>query len=175
LGVAAYLAIHLIQLLGLYVALTYFGGLWSGAESQGRHGWIAALLAAVVALLLLMGADLVGSFIQGPPSRASLYDQAIALITTGGLSPLTNLIQLLVLFPGFMAYGVAWRYLRARGKKEWVMALLVSVVILVIHEKIEIGSGFYENTSSGGYVWAASVGDSYLMQDFHHSLASQTT
>ena len=37
LGVAAYLAIHLIQLLGLSIPLTYFGGLWSGAESQGRQ------------------------------------------------------------------------------------------------------------------------------------------
>ena len=58
-------------------------------------------------------------------------------------------IQLQVLFPVFMAYDVAWRYLRERGKREWVMALLFSVLILVIHEKIEIFSWFYGNTSAG--------------------------
>ena len=75
-GIAAYLAIHLIQLLGLYVALTYFGVLWSGAESQGRHGWIAALLAAVVVVLLFLGIDVIAVLMQRPPPDLLHYDIA---------------------------------------------------------------------------------------------------
>ena len=55
-----------MQLAGLYFPLTYFGGLWTGAESQGRHGWIAALLAAVVVVLLFLGIDGLAVLMQRP-------------------------------------------------------------------------------------------------------------
>ena len=75
-GVAAYLAIHLIHLAGLYVPLTYFGGLWSGAESEGRHGWIAALLAAFAVVLLFLGIDVIAVLMQRPPPDLLHYDIA---------------------------------------------------------------------------------------------------
>ena len=141
-GVAAYLAIHLIQLLGLYIALTYFGGLWSGAESQGRHGWIAALLAAGVVVLLFMGIDVIAALLHRPTPGLLLHGQAIAFFGTGN-NLIVYLIDLLILFLGFSLYGLCWRGLRVRSSKEWVVALLVSVLLLVIHEAAEHGRGIY--------------------------------
>jgi uncharacterized membrane protein YhaH (DUF805 family) len=143
-----YLVIHCLQLVGLFISLTCFGAGWKGAESQGRKGWLVALGASLVVLLLFIGADLIGSVIQGSQSHRSLYDQTIAAIATGGLSAQTNLIQLLGLFLGFMVYGVVWRGLRARGKKEWVIALLASALFLGIHEEVERDSRFYEKHPS---------------------------
>ena len=147
LGVAAYLAIHLIQLLGLYIPLTYFGGLWSGAESQGRHGWIAALLAAVAVVLLFMGIDGIAVLMQRPTPNLLLHGQAIAFFGTGN-NLIIYPIDLLILFVGFWLYGRCWRSLRVRGRKEWLVALLVSVLLLVINEAAEHGRGIY-STGNG--------------------------
>ena len=147
LGVAAYLAIHLIQLLGLYIPLTYFGGLWSGAESQGRHGWIAALLAAVAVVLLFMGIDGIAVLMQRPTPNLLLHGQAIAFFRTNN-NLIIYPIDLLILFVGFWLYGLCWRGLRVRGRKEWLVALLVSVLLLVIHEAAEHGRGIY-STGNG--------------------------
>ena len=42
-----------LQLAFLYVGLTYFGGLWKGAQDQGKHGWLASLLWAIGLLVIL--------------------------------------------------------------------------------------------------------------------------
>ena len=145
-GVAAYLAIHLIHLAGLYVPLTYFGGLWSGAESEGRHGWIAALLAAVVVVLLFLGIDVIAVLMQRPPPDLLHYDLAHEFFGIDNRLPIC-LFGLVFIFLGFSLYGLCWRALRVRGKKEWVLALLVSVVLLVIHEAAESQRGVYSSSN----------------------------
>jgi hypothetical protein len=149
LGVAGYLAIHLIQLLGLYIPLTYFGGLWTGAEGQGRHGWIAALLAAVAVVLLFIGIDGIAVLLQRPTPDLLHVDLAHAFTGIGNRL-IIDLADLVVLFLGFSLYGRCWRALRVRGKKEWVVALLVAVLLLVIHEGAENQRGIYSpgNTPS---------------------------
>ena len=141
-GVAAYLAIHLIHLAGLYFPLTYFGGLWSGAESEGRHGWIAALLAAFAVVLLFLGIDVIAVLMQRPPPDLLNYDLAHEFLGIDNRLPI-YLFDLVFIFLGFSLYGRCWRALRVRGKKEWVFALLVSVLLLVIHEASEHGRGIY--------------------------------
>jgi hypothetical protein len=117
LGVATYLAIHLIQLLSLYIPLTYFGGLWTGAEGQGRHGWIAALLAAVAVVLLFTGIDGIAVLLKRPTPDLLHVDLARA-ITGIGSHLIIDLVELVVLFLGFSLYGRCWRALRIRGKKD---------------------------------------------------------
>ena len=145
-GVAAYLAIHLIHLAGLYIALTYFGGLWSGAESEGRHGWIAALLAAVAVVLLSLGIDVIAVLMQRPPRDLLHYDLAHEFLGIENRLPI-YLFDLVFIFLGCSLYGRCWRALRVRGKKEWVFALLVSVLLLVIHEAAENHRGVYSTRS----------------------------
>ena len=145
-GVATYLAIHLIQFLGLYIALTYFGGLWSGAESQGRHGWIAALLAAVAVVLLFLGIDVIAVLMQRPPPDLLRYDLAHEFLGIEKRLPI-YLFDLVFISLGFSLYGLCWRALRVRGKREWLLALLVSVVLLVIHEAAESQRGVYSSSN----------------------------
>jgi len=146
LGVAAFLVIHLIQLAALYFPLTYFGGLWTGAEIQGRHGWIAALLAAVVVLLLFTGIDGFGVLMQrqSPDLLKDQYTHAL-FATDNHLA--IYLIDLVGLFLGFSLYGRCWCALRVRGQKEWLLALLVSVLLLVMHEAAESQLGVYSPTN----------------------------
>jgi hypothetical protein len=146
LGVAVYLAIHLIQLLALNIALTYFGGLWSGAESQGRHGWIAALLAAVVVVLLFLGIDGLAVLMQRPAPDL-LRHELVHAFTGIGNHLFIDLVDLVALFLGFSLYGRCWRGLRVRGKKEWVLALLLSVLLLVIHDAGESQRGVHASRS----------------------------
>ena len=141
-GIALYLAVHLIHLAGLYFALTYFGGLWTGAESQGRHGWIAALLAAVVVTLLFMGVDLIAFLMQRTTPEPLHYELAKVMGWAENTFAI-YLVNLVALFLGFSLYGRCWRALRVRGKKEWVLALLLSVLLLVIHEAAESQRGVY--------------------------------
>jgi hypothetical protein len=42
-----------LQLAFLFVILTYFGGMWKGAQDQGGHGWVASLLWAIGLLVIL--------------------------------------------------------------------------------------------------------------------------
>ena len=142
-GVAAYLAIHLIQLAALYFPLTYFGGLWTGAESQGRHGWIAALLAAVAVVLLFTGIDGIAVLLQRQAPDLLRHELFYAYTGIGDYL----VIDLVALFLGFSLYGRCWRALRLRGKKEWFVALLVSVLLLVIHEAAENQRGVYSSRS----------------------------
>ena len=142
LGVAAYLAIHLIQLAGLYFPLTYFGGLWAGAEIQGRHGWIAALLAAVVVVLVFVGIDGIAVLVQRPTPDLLGQELVHEFLGIENRLPI-YLMDLVGLFLGFSLYGRCWRALRVRGKKEWVLALLLSVLLLVIHEAAESQRGVY--------------------------------
>jgi len=146
LGVAAYLAIHLIHLAGLYIALTYLGGLWSGAESEGRHGWIAALLAAVAVVLLSLGIDVIAVLMQRPPRDLLHYDLAHEFLGIDNRLPI-YLFDLVFIFLGCSLYGRCWRALRVRGKKEWFVALLVSVLLLVIHEAAENQRGVYQSNN----------------------------
>ena len=132
-GLVTYLAIHLIQLAALYFPLTYFGGLWTGAESQGRHGWIASLLAAVAVVLLFLGIDVIAVLMQRPPPDLLRYDLAHEFLGIEKRLPI-YLFDLVFISLGFSLYGRCWRALRLRGKKEWLLALLVSVLLLVIHE-----------------------------------------
>ena len=129
-GLVAHLAIHLIQLLVLYIALTYFGGLWSGAESQGRHGWIAAMLAAFAILLLCMGVDAIAVLIHRPAPDFLHHEQVMTFFGTDD-GTAVYLFDLAMLFVGFSLYGIAWHILRARVKKQMVIALLVSVLLVV--------------------------------------------
>ena len=145
-GVAAYLAIHLIQLAALYFPLTYFGGLWTGAEIQGRHGWIAALLAAVAVVLLFLGIDVIAVLMQRSPPDLLHHDLAHEFLGIENRLPI-YLLDLAALFLGFSLYGRCWRALRLRGKKEWFVALLVSVLLLVIHEAAENQRGLYSSRS----------------------------
>ena len=145
-GVAAYLAIHLIQLAALYFPLTYFGGLWTGAEIQGRHGWIAALLAAIAVVLLFTGIDGIGVLLQRQAPDLLRHELFYAYTGIGDYL-FIDLVDLVALFLGFSLYGRCWRALRLRGKKEWVLALLLSVLLLVIHEAAESHCGVYSSRS----------------------------
>mgnify|MGYP006878995120 CR=1 FL=1 len=145
-GLAAYLAIHLTHLAGLYIALTYFGGLWTGAESQGRHGWIAALLAAVAVVLLFLGIDVIAVLMQRSPPGLLHHDLVQEFLGIENRLPI-YLFDLATLFLGFSLYGRCWRGLRVRGKKEWFVALLVSMLLLVIHEAAENQRGVYSSRS----------------------------
>ena len=49
---AIYALTDLIQLAMAFVVLTAYGAFWKGAESEGRKGWLAALLAAVAVVLI---------------------------------------------------------------------------------------------------------------------------
>ena len=145
-GVAAYLAIHLIQLAALYFPLTYLGGLWTGAEIQGRHGWIAALLAAVAVVLLVTGIDGIAVLLQR--QAPDLLRHEIFYAYTGiGDYLFIYLVDLVAMFLGFSLYGRCWRALRVRGKKEWFVALLVSVLLCVIHEAAENQRGVYQSNN----------------------------
>ena len=146
-GIAAYLAIHLIQLAALYFPLTYFGGLWTGAESQGRHGWIAALLAAVAVVLLFTGIDGIAVLLQRQAPDLLRHELFYAYTQGLGTTCSLHLVDLVALFVGFSLYGRCWRALRLRGKKEWFVALLVSVLLLVIHEAAENHRGVYSTRS----------------------------
>jgi hypothetical protein len=146
LGVAVYLAIHLIRLAGLYYPLTYFGGLWTGAESPGRHGWIAALLAAVAVVLLFLGIDAIAVLMQRPAPDL-LRHELVEAFTGIGNYLFIDLVELVALFLGFSLYGRCWRALRVRGKKEWALALLLSVLLLVIHDAAESQPGVYSSRS----------------------------
>jgi hypothetical protein len=146
LGLVAYLAIHLTHLAGLYIALTYFGGLWTGAESQGRHGWIAALLAAVAVVLLFLGIDVIAVLMQRSPPDLLRYDLAHEFLGIENRLPI-YLFDLVFISLGFSLYGLCWRALRVRGKREWLLALLVSVVLLVIHEAAESQRGVYSSSN----------------------------
>ncbi|MCX5936725.1 MAG: hypothetical protein NTW02_00585 [Cyanobium sp. LacPavin_0920_WC12_MAG_62_9] len=146
LGVAAYLAIHLIQLAALYFPLTYFGGLWTGAEIQGRHGWIAALLAAVVVVLLFTSIDGIAVLMQRQAPDLLRHELVYAYTGIGDYL-FIDLVDLVAMFLGFSLYGRCWRALRVRGKKEWFVALLVSVLLLVIHEAAENQRGVYSSRS----------------------------
>ena len=145
-GLAAYLAIHLTHLVGLYIALTYFGGLWTGAESQGRHGWIAALLAAVAVVLLFLGIDVIAVLMQRSPPDLLHHDLAHEFLGIENRLPI-YLFDLVFISLGFSLYGRWWRALRLRGKKEWFVALLVSVLLCVIHEAAENQRGVYSTRS----------------------------
>ena len=145
-AIITYLAIHLIQLAALYFPLTYFGGLWTGAESQGRHGWIAALLAAVAVVLLFTGIDGIAFLLQR--QAPDLLRNELFYVSTGiGDYLFSYLVDLVAMFLGFSLYGRCWRALRVRGKKEWVLALLLSVLLLAIHEGAENQRGAYSARS----------------------------
>ena len=146
LGIAAYLAIHLIRLAALYFPLTYFGGLWTGAESKGRHGWIAALLAAVAVVLLFTGIDGIAVLLQRQAPDLLRHELFYAYTGIGDYL-FIDLVDLVAMFLGFSLYGRCWRALRLRGKKEWFVALLVSVLLLVIHEAAENQRGVYSSRS----------------------------
>ena len=145
-GLVAYLAIHLTHLVGLYIALTYFGGLWTGAESQGHHGWIAALLAAVAVVLLFLGIDFIAVLMQRSPPDLLHHDLAHEFLGIENRLPI-YLFALVFISLGFSLYGRCWRALRVRGGKEWFVALLVSVLLLVIHEAAENQRGVYSSRS----------------------------
>ena len=145
-GLVAYLAIHLTHLAGLYIALTYFGGLWTGAESQGRHGWIAALLAAVAVVLLFLGIDVIAVLMQRSPPDLLHHDLAHEFLGIENRLPI-YLFDLVFISLGFSLYGLCWRDLRVRGKREWLLALLVSVLLLVIHEAAENQRGVYQSNN----------------------------
>ena len=146
LAIAPYLAIHLMQLASLYFPMTYFGGLWTGAESQGRHGWIAALLAAVVVVLLFLGIDGLAVLMQRPAPDL-LRHELVHAFTGIGNHLFIDLVDLVALFLGFSLYGRCWRALRVRGKKEWVLALLLSVLLLVMHDAGESQRGVHSSRS----------------------------
>ena len=146
LGLAAYLVIHLVQLLGLYLILTYFGGLWTGAESQGRHGWIAALLAATVVVLLFVEIDGIAVLMERTTPDL-LHHGLIQALTGIGNYLLIDGLELLMLFLGLSLYGRLWRALRVRGKKERVLTLLLSVLLLVIHDAAENQRGIYSSNN----------------------------
>ena len=136
---------HVIQLLGLYIPLTYFGGLWSGAEIQGRHGWIAALLAAGAVVLLFTGIDGMAVLIQRPAPDLLHHELVQEFLGIENRLPI-YLFDLATLFLGFSLYGRCWRGLRVRGKKEWFVALLVSMLLLVLHEAAESQRGVYSSS-----------------------------
>jgi hypothetical protein len=50
------------------------------------------------------------------------------------------LFDLAMLFAGFSLFGIVWHGLRVRGKKQWVIALLVSVLLIVIEHGHEVYS-----------------------------------
>jgi len=119
----------------------------AGAEIQGRHGWIAALLAAVAVVLLFVGIDAIAVLIQRPVPDLLRHELVYAY--TGIRNYLfIDLVELVALFFGFSLFGRCWRALRVRGKKEWALALLLSVLLLVIHDAVESQRGVYSTGNS---------------------------
>ena len=97
-------------------------------------------------VLLFLGIDVIAVLMQRSPPDLLHHDLAHEFLGIENHLPI-YLFDLVFISLGFSLYGLCWRALRLRGKKEWFVALLVSVLLLVIHEAAESQRGVYSTRS----------------------------
>jgi hypothetical protein len=97
------------------------------------------MLAAFAVLLLCIGIDGIAVLIDRPAPDFLHHQQAMTIFGTDDGTAVC-LFDLAMLFAGFSLYGIVWHGLRERGKKQWMIALLVSVLLLVIEHGREVYS-----------------------------------
>jgi hypothetical protein len=96
-------------------------------------------------VLLFTGIDGMAVLIQRPAPDLLHHELVQEFLGIENRLPI-YLFDLATLFLGLSLYGRCWRGLRVRGKKEWFVALLVSMLLLVIHEAAESQRGVYSSS-----------------------------